>query len=225
MKASEIVRAQIKDTPLYVEQVTDLMKQIILTGEYKPGKRLNEVELSDSLGISRSPIREAIQRLAKEGLVHLVPRKGAFVSTLSVKVVEELFELREALEVMAVDLAADRASKSDIELLSQFLERTHNAIANNEYREYPWNLDFHRRIAEFTRNTRLEEKIYEVNAQLLLVRHRSASELGRAGEAFEEHMKIFKALKKRDGARAKDLMREHIRISRAKVVSLFGTNE
>ena len=90
------------------EQVYHVVRQSILKGDYKPGKKLNEVELSRNLKVSRSPIREALQRLDNEGLVELQPRKGAVVTCLTGEKIEELFEQREALEGMAARFAAQK---------------------------------------------------------------------------------------------------------------------
>ena len=216
---------QITEVPLYTEQVCEFIKEVILSGQYEPGQRLNEVELSEAIGTSRSPIREAFQRLAKEGLVNLVPRKGAYVKAPDQRELGDLFEVREALELSSVTLAAERATASDLVELLQFLSRTRSAIKNREYRQYPWNLDFHRQIAKCAKNKYLEEKIYEVNAQLLLARQKSGSEVGRASEAFKEHKLILDALANGDPIGAQRLMKEHIRISRENIMKLFGERE
>src|SRR5215218_7099701 len=93
----------------YAEQARTLLRRSILNGVYGPGQRLKEMEISRVLGISRSPVREAIQGLANEGLVRIAPQKGAFVANLNATEVAELYEVREALEIMAVRLAAERA--------------------------------------------------------------------------------------------------------------------
>jgi len=216
---------QITDAPPYTEQVSVFIKEVILSGQYEPGQRLNEVELSEAIGTSRSPIREAFQRLAKEGLQNLVPRKGAFVKAPDKRELGELFEVREALEVASVTLAAERATSLDLEELLQFLSGTRSAIENREYRQYPWNLDFHKQIAKCAKNKHLEEKVYEVNAQLLLARQKSGSEVGRASEAFNEHKMILDALVRRDQGSAQRLMREHIHISKEIIMKLFGERE
>jgi DNA-binding GntR family transcriptional regulator len=216
---------QITDAPPYTEQVSVFIKEVILSGHYEPGQRLSEVELSEAIGTSRSPIREAFQRLAKEGLVNLVPRKGAYVKALDKRELKELFEVREGLELVSVALAAERATDSDLDELLQFLSRTRSAIENRDYRQYPWNLDFHKQIAKCAKNKYLEEKIDEVNAQLLLVRQKSGSEAGRASEAFNEHKMICDALANRQTRAAQRLMRQHIHISRENIMKLFGERE
>lgn len=213
---------KVTTVPSYTVQTGEMLKENILEGKYQPGARLNEAELATSMGVSRSPIREAIQRLAKEGLVKIVPRKGAFVADLTFKEVEELFELREALEVKAAELAAQRISDAEIDQISRLLDRTDDAIQRKKYRQYPWDLDFHKQIARCTKNRYLEENICDTNIHLLLIRHKSGTEIGRAEKALQEHRKIFKALKKRDVNLAKASMEEHIRLSRMNVTNFLS---
>lgn len=213
---------KVTTVPLYVVQVYEMLKKSILDGEYSPGDRLNESELAESMGVSRSPIREAIQRLAKEGLVEIIPRKGLFVTKLTLEMVEELFELREVLEIKSAELAANRITDDDLNQISKLLTDTSDVIKKKQYQQYPWNLDFHTQIASCTRNRYLEEKIYDINAHLLLIRQRSSSETGRAEKAFKEHKKIYEALRKRDANLAKQLMKEHIHFSRENVILLLS---
>ncbi len=213
---------KVTTVPSYTVQAGEMLKKTILEGRYQPGARLNEAELAASMGVSRSPIREAIQRLAKEGLVKIVPRKGAFVADLTSKEVEELYELREALEIKAAELAAQRISDAEVDQISRLLDRTADAMQRKKYRQYPWNLDFHRQIARCAKNRYIEEKIYDTNIHLLLIRHKSGSEIGRAEKALEEHKKIFEALKQRDVNLAKASMEEHIRFSKMNVTNFLS---
>lgn len=213
---------KVTTVPVYVVQVGEMLKKDILNGKYLPGDRLNELELAASMGVSRSPIREALQRLAKEGLVELNPRKGVFVAKLTLEEVQELFELRETLEIKSAELAAQRITDDELNQLSKLLDDTSDIIQRKKYRQYPWNLDFHKQIASCTKNRYLEEKIYDINVHLLLVRHKSGAEIGRAEKALWEHKKTFEALKKRDVSLAKKLMEEHIRLSRENVISILS---
>ncbi len=131
MKSEQIkFHNSITTAPSFTEQVSDSIKDLILRGVYEPDQRLNEKEISRSLGISRSPIREAIQRLNNEGLVRLSARKGAFVASLNLNEIMELYEVREPLEVAAVRLAADRADQSQLNYFSNSLQQTKILIEN-----------------------------------------------------------------------------------------------
>ncbi len=203
------------------DQACNLIKDVILKGKYSPNQKLNEAELSNVLGISRSPVREAFQRLAYEGLIKLVPNKGAYVIEFTPKEVEDIYELREYLEIMAVRLASLRADQSDIRKLTELLKNAEKIIERSRYTSYPWDNDFHLHIANCTKNQRLEEYIYKLNAQTLLIRYMSGSKSGRAAEAFKEHAEIYRAICEKDSARAEDLMVRHIRTSKNNIMQLL----
>ncbi len=213
---------KVTTVPSYAVQVGQMLKKSILNGVYGPGSRLNEAELAESMGVSRSPIREAIQRLAKEGLVELVPRKGSFVTSLKLDEVKELFELREVLEIKAPELAAQRISNQELSQLSKLLVDTSDLIKRKKYRQYPWNLDFHKQIASCAKNRYLLEKIYDTNVHLLLVRHKSGLETGRAEKALQEHKRIFEAIRNKDAGSAGQFMKEHIRFSRENITVILS---
>ena len=140
----------------YLDQISDLLKDAILRGTYQPGQKLNEAELSRSLGTSRVPIREAFQKLASEGLIKLMPFRGAFVHKLSLEEILELYEVREVLESTAARLAVLRAEQDQLEELALFLDRTKAEIEESGYSAYPWNFDFHQQIARCAKNKKLE---------------------------------------------------------------------
>lgn len=195
---------------LYSKRVVELIREFILNGGCKPGDWLRESELVEQLEVSRSPIREALQRLELEGLVQLVPYKGAYVTKLTLTEIRELGEVREALEVKAVSLACERATESDLNDLEAFLALSEKALSSNRYSEYPWNFDFHNQLARCSGNSVLAGKIYEIGARLLLTRFESGSKKGRARKAFVEHQRIFQALKERNASKAVKRVREHI---------------
>jgi DNA-binding GntR family transcriptional regulator len=209
----------------YTEQAQGIIKHLIFSGKYSPGDRLKEADLSRSLGISRSPIREAIRNLAGEGLVRLVPQRGAFVTDFEHGEIRELYELREALEVAAARLAAERADGASLERLKEILEATGDTLRESDSALYPRDLDFHLGICELAGNRRLAESIHEVNTQLQLVRLRSASEPGRAGRAYEEHLVIYRALEKGDTEAAAEAMGMHIRNGLENMMEIFDCGE
>jgi DNA-binding GntR family transcriptional regulator len=196
------------------DQACNMIKDVILSDKYSPNQRLNEVELASSLGVSRGPIREAFQRLAYEGLIKLVPNKGAFVISFSSKEVEDIYELREYLEIMAVKLATERACPSDFRKLSGLLKATKRLIEKNRYTSYPWDSDFHLQIARCAKNEKLLEYINKLNSQMQLIRYKSGSKEGRAAEAFKEHTEIYSALCERNCEKSEQLMVNHIRTSK-----------
>jgi DNA-binding GntR family transcriptional regulator len=203
------------------DQACNLIKQVILSNNYSQNQRLNEAELSSSLGVSRGPIREALQRLAYEGLVKLVPNKGAFVISFSSKEIEDIYELREYLEIMAIKLATERADQSDYRKLSDLLKATERIIEKNRYSFYPWDPDFHLQIIRCTRNQKLEEYMKKLYTQMQLIRYQSGSKEGRVSGAFKEHSEICEALCERNCEKADQLMVKHIRTSRDNIMKLY----
>lgn len=206
----------------YAEQARKLLRHSILNGVYAPGQRLKEMEISRDLGISRSPVREAIQGLANEGLVKIAPQKGAFVADLDATEVAELYEVREALEIMAVRLAAERAEAPRIMDLGELLEATRSSLDHQESVGYPRNLDFHRHLSAMSGNRKLAQEVNEINSQLELARLRSAYKPGRAEQAYEEHLAIFDALRRQDPEAAADAMREHLRHGKENMLSMLN---
>lgn len=219
-KQSKLFKQPLSPSSL-TDQACNLIKQVILTDKYSQNERLNEAELSSSLGVSRGPIREALQRLAYEGLVKLVPNKGAFVISFSLKEVEDIYELREYLEIMAIKLATERADQSDHRKLSDLLKATERMIRKNRYSFYPWDPDFHLQIIRCTKNQKLEEYMNKLYAQMQLIRYRSGSKEGRVAGAFKEHAEICKALCERNCEKAEQLMVKHIRTSRDNTMQLY----
>jgi len=204
--------------PSYAEQAYGLIRSFIVDGTYHPGEQLGEVEIASRLGISRSPVREAFQKLAMEGLVDLVSRRGAFVATFDVARVSALFEVREALFGMAARLAATRGADDALRNLARILTATRAILDRSEASSYPSDLDFHRGIALAAGNKPLADKALEVELQVQLARLRSTGgRPARARNAYREHEAVLDALRARDGDRAEREMRRHVRNGLASV--------
>lgn len=191
------------------DQAESVLRRLILDGVFEPGQRLSEVELSQSLEISRSPLREAFQRLAKEGLITLVPKRGAFVTEFDLKQISELYEVRYALEVEVARLAATRANESDLDLMRQAVAATRLALTS-ESASYPPDTDFHRHMIAAAGNPILADMATEVDSQLRLARARGGFVPERALAAYEEHVAIYEAIKARDADSAGTEMRKHL---------------
>ncbi len=201
----------VQSAPPYTEQAQQLIRSFILEGVYPPGGRLSELALSHKLGISRSPVREALQRLANEGLIELVSRKGAFVVHFDAERVQALFEVREALDGMVARLAAQRAEPADLQELRKTLGNTKAILDRSEESSYPEDLDFHRQLAVIAKNRWLAEKMAEIETQVRLARARSGARPSRAKDAYAEHLAILNAVAAGDPDKAEHEMRQHIR--------------
>lgn len=189
----------------------ELIRDQILAGAFKPGQRLGEVELSQTLGVSRSPIREAIRQLAAEGLLNVEPQKGASVPNPDPEQLKELFVVREALEVMAVRLVVESCADSQLEELRRLHDQMKAVMAEEETPRYPSKEDFHHKIWELSGNRKLLESLERINAQIRLARTMSGWKPQRAVKAHEEHAQIVECIENRDADKAAELMQLHLR--------------
>jgi DNA-binding GntR family transcriptional regulator len=203
-------------------QGADALRDMILGGVLRPGDRLNEVELSAALGISRAPLREAIRHLASQGLLTIVTHKGAFVPRYTAEDLQGIYEVRIALETHAARLFAERHSAEDLAELKKVLDEAGEAIEHSGSPVYPNDLDFHRALIRLTGNRHLNEVATAIDQKLQLARARSGHLPERAQEALAEHRQILRSLTRQDGDRAVELMRRHLRRSLANVLRLSG---
>lgn len=198
----------------------DALRDLILRGVLRPGDRLNEVELSAALGISRAPLREAIRQVASEGLLTMVTHRGAYVPDYTVEDLRDLYEVRIALETHAVRLLVDQDNPDSLAKLRKVLDEASAEIENSDSSGYPNNLDFHRMLIELTGNRQLTAMATSIDRRLQLARVRSGHLPERAVEALEEHREILNALSRGSADRAADLMTDHLRRSLANALRL-----
>ncbi len=199
--------------------VFNTLRQAILRGELKPGERLMEIQLANKLGVSRTPIREAIRKLELEGLVLMIPRRGAEVAEITEKSLRDVLEVRDALEKLAVDLACDRISKEDIQRLREAAEDFHQVLKQGDVTAYAEaDVKFHDIIYLATENQKLIQLLYNLREQM----YRYRVEYLKRKEVHEtllaEHEHIIDCLEKRDKEAAKIAISTHIK-NQAKTVS------
>lgn len=208
----------------FTDRSEQVLRDLILGGQMAPGERLNEVELASSLGISRGPLREAIARLAAEGLLTVVSHRGAFVCAFDADELRDLYELRVALEVLAVRRAAERASAESTAELRAMLDETANLLDAGGDGAYPSDIDVHRGIAQLAGNRPLLETALNVHHRIFLARSRSGYQPARAKDAYAEHCEIVDAITRRDADLAEDLVRRHLGRSLRNALALFDGN-
>ena len=195
------------------QRVYDHLRAEILSGRLEPGAELAEVALSEQLGVSRGPLREAIGRLASEGLVTVRPRRGAVVRSLSKEEFVELYQVREALEMLAVRLAVPRLGPEDVAALEELVATMAAHAERGEVAEFfESNSAFHVRLVEASGNAKLLELYEQLLAQLGRYRLRSLTLRGNLERSVAEHAAILRAAKRGDADRAAHLMSEHIRV-------------
>lgn len=180
----------------------------IRSGTLSPGARLRETDLAERLGISRTPVREAIRQLEADGLVVHLPRQGATIRSLDHAEVVELYEMRAVLEGTAARLAARAASDIELAELAALNAELAAAPAGPHAREA--NRVFHRTLIEAARNRFLIKAMSALQKTLLILGPTTLSDPRRAGTAVDEHAAVLKALVARDGAGAEAAMRFHV---------------
>jgi len=206
----------------FANRTEAVLRDMVLDGTLKPGERLNEVSLAADLGISRGPLREAIQRLVSEGLLTVISHRGAFVRTFTRQEIVDLYELRTALELHAVRLLCRRAADADLADLEAVLSAAQEKVAETTETAYPPELDFHLQIVVLTNNQALLSAALETQRLLSLARTMSASKPTRARAAVVEHEELVAALKDRDQERAVRRMEEHLQHSMESAIAALG---
>ncbi len=180
----------------------------IRSGALAPGTRLRETELAERLGISRTPVREAIRQLEADGLIIHLPRQGASIRTLDHAEIVELYEMRTVLEGTAARLAARAASGIELAELAALNSELAAAPAGPQAREL--NRQFHRTLFDAARNRFLLKSISALQKTLLILGPSTLTDPDRAAAAVTEHAAVLDALEARDAAGAEAAMRAHV---------------
>jgi DNA-binding GntR family transcriptional regulator len=203
------------------QRVYEHLRTAILEGRLEPGTELTEVALAEQLGVSRGPLREAIGRLAAEGLVSVSPRRGAVVRSLSKEEFLQLYQVREALERMAMQLAVLRLTDEEFDGLTALNEEMAAHAAGNKVEAFfEANLAFHARLLEASGNEKLQELYRQLLGQLGRYRLRSLTLRGNLQRSVSEHKTILRAARRGDAERAAQLMAEHIRVPQRRAMAL-----
>ncbi|MGH8543310.1 MAG: GntR family transcriptional regulator [Gammaproteobacteria bacterium] len=190
--------------------VCDAIRTKIIDGEFPPGHRLIEDRLADAFNVSRNPVREALRALAAEGYVTLVPRRGAFVAALSSSTVEDIFELRTALEALAARLAARKADASQASQLYEIVGEAHRSIEAGELTRLPeLNSRFHDLVLDIADNSELANVTVPLRDRVRWIFSRTVK--GRAPNSLREHLLLVDAIMRGDEDEAAQLAMAHVR--------------
>ncbi len=191
--------------------VFNTLRQAILKGEMEPGERLMEVSLAQKLGVSRTPVREAIRKLELEGLVTMIPRRGAEVARISEKNLRDVLEVRRGLEELAVELACARITDNQIMELKKSNVDFENSLTSNDVTVIAEADErFHEIIYKATGNERLVQVINNIKEQMYRYRLEYIKESSKRPSLVLEHKAIVNAIERRNLDDAKRQMREHI---------------
>jgi DNA-binding GntR family transcriptional regulator len=201
------------------QRVHDHLRQEIISGSLTPGTELHEVALARSFGVSRGPIREALGRLATEGLVTIRPRRGAVVRALSSDEFIEAYQVREALEMMAVRLAVPKLTEHDLDVMERLVEEMAElADAGDVQGFFDANAEFHQCFFEACGNGMLAGLYRQLRGQIDRHRLRSLELRGELSRSVAEHRAILSAARARDVERAVSLASEHIRVPQLRLL-------
>ena len=191
--------------------VFNTLRRAILRGELKPGERLMEIQLANKLGVSRTPIREAIRKLELEGLVLMVPRKGAEVAEITEKNLRDVLEVRCALEELAVQLACDRIDPERMQQLLDAAAHIRDILGTADITELgEADEAFHDVIFQATDNRRLIQLLNNLREQMYRYRIEYLKKKECYPQLLEEHAAIIQAIREHDKAKATEITVQHI---------------
>lgn len=191
--------------------VFNTLRQAILKGELAPGERLMEIQLAEKLGVSRTPIREAIRKLELEGLVLMIPRKGAEVAKISEKSLRDVLEVRRSLEELAIELACQRMSEDDMAELERMQGNFKSAIDRGEAMSIAQSDEqYHDVIYQGTRNDKLVQMLGNLREQMYRYRLEYIKDVSQHGRLIEEHEEIYRCISSRDKNAGAGAIKMHI---------------
>lgn len=209
-------------------QVVSILRQAIIHIEFLPGTRLPEKEIQRSLGISRSPIREAFRELQAEGLIAIIPNKGAFVTKLNEKDLEEVYELRTLIESHAIRRACETMTDDDLEEMRAIIEKEESAIGDEDPMYYLGaSHKPHECFIKRCDNSRLQSlfKVLKNSIQAVHILTSSYKDRNFAIESVRCHREIFSALSRRDANQAEAALKKHLEMGLKKLTYLLKEQE
>ena len=191
--------------------VFNTLRQAILTGELKPGERLMEIHLANRLGVSRTPIREAIRKLELEGLVTMIPRRGAEVAQITEKSMKDVLEVRRTLDALSAELACERISAEEEEALKKACLNFEAAVKTKDTKAIAKaDVAIHDIIAAATGNQRLIQLINNLAEQMYRYRFEYIKDASQHERIIEEHRIIYESIVKKDKEAAAEMAKTHI---------------
>lgn len=191
--------------------VFNTLRQAILTGELKPGERLMEIHLANKLGVSRTPIREAIRKLELEGLVTMIPRRGAEVAQITEKSMNDVLEVRRAMDALCVELACDRITLEELQELKKACDNFEAAVKTKDVKQIAQaDVALHDIIVQATGNQRLIQLVNNLSEQMYRYRFEYIKDFSQHDRLVEEHKVIYQAIVKKDKETASNMAKVHI---------------
>jgi len=199
---------------------------MIQKGTLVRGQKINEKKLCDSMGVSRTPVREALRQLTSEGLIQLIPHKGAFVSQPCMEEINNLFEVMSVLEGTCSRLATTHMTDKDLQKIEGLHRDLESHYQNRDHEAYlKVNHDLHAFVQELAGNKVLNDLINGLRQKVLLYRQRQLYQPERFDQSMQEHRNLLGAFRTRDPESAESLMKHHLLMQCKALVGLYANNE
>lgn len=224
-KSTTQFKASKKSSPIR-EWAYNHIKSDILAGIFEPGERLTEEHLAKSLGVSRTPVREALHKLATEGLIQPLESRGFCVAQDSLEEIEDLFDIRAALEGYAIRIICERITDPTIKKLNGFIEKADDALRRNKLDEiFEYNTQFHDTLNAVVPNkSRFHSLLADTRKYVLRYRKDSLHYLEGAKKIIDGHRKIVLAISLKDPDLCERVMREHVKEAKIEALHKFSEN-
>lgn len=224
--AGKLTKVNLNDYKPLRDVIFDTLREAIIVGELKPGERLMEVQLAKKMGVSRTPVREAIRKLELEGLVEMLPRKGAHIADLSVKDIMDVLEVRATLDGLATSLSASRISEEEIKELkhihSQFINYVEKENLQGSIKK---DVEFHDIIYRSSRNDKLIQISNNLREQIQRFRVIYIKDYSSSRELIREHNEIIDAISSRSSDMAMKSAQSHIKKQEEAIIKSVKMNK
>lgn len=194
------------------EEIANNLREMIMSGELREGDKIRENELCDLMGISKTPLREALRVLSAEGLIRLIPNRGSFVTTPTFEEIKEMFDVMVALEGVCARTAVEKMSDQDFVKLDNLHRKLEQNFKRKDQKEYiHQNNLYHAFVQELAGNKTLNQIVNGLRQKILLYRFQSLNLPGRFEQSIKEHRSLLAAFRNRDSGKAESLMKSHLK--------------
>jgi DNA-binding GntR family transcriptional regulator len=208
------------------DEVADRLRVLILSGELEPRSRINELELCELFGTSRTPLREAIKILSSEGLLELLPNRGARVAVLTISEIDDMIQVVAGLEAVAAEMACLRISDDQIQTIAEETATMHNAWKDRDApRYFMLNRAIHEAIMSASANETLKGLYANLSSRIQRMRYTAHKTEAQWKLAVDEHAQMVVLLKARDGEALGQLMKKHIRSKAEVIAASYGKTD
>jgi DNA-binding GntR family transcriptional regulator len=208
------------------QEVANQIRGMIRNGILVKGQKIDEKYLCESMGVSRTPVRESLRILNSEGLIDLIPNKGAYISQPPIKEISDMFEVMSVLEGTCARLATKKMTEKNLRKIEALHQKLEKHYRNRDHKAYLDNNNtYHVFIQELSGNKVLNDVINGLRQKILLYRHRQLYQPERFKQSIQEHRDLLEAFRKRDAALAERLMKRHLNKQCEALVGLYASKE